>query len=83
MRAEGPMQIADLSNGAGKVHRSFVGKSAPQDDHGTPEIDIVTRSTFVQRYRPMGRLDRRLDFFRNHDARTHWPGMKALSKYQD
>ena len=27
-RSEGPMQFAD----AGKVHRSFVAKSAPQDD---------------------------------------------------
>ena len=40
MRAEGPMQIVDSSNSAGKVHRSFVAKNAPQDDksEGTEKL---------------------------------------------
>ena len=30
--AEGPMQVVDCCNSAGKVHRSFVTKNDPQDD---------------------------------------------------
>ena len=76
MRAEGPLQIVDIIYSAGKLHSSFVAKNAPQDD----KCGVMKK---VDRYRPMGLLDRRLDFLRNHHARTHWPAINAFSKYQD